>query len=245
MATNYHIASWGQTDIGLKRSNNEDSFQINDESGYYVVADGMGGEAAGEVASQLFIDSVEKMQKNDALRSTGEAVQLIEQAFADANARILDYVQQHPDCEGMGCTAELLTINREGFVVGHVGDSRTYRQRGGHLQQLTKDHSLVQQQLDEGLISLKESWKHPLQNVILRAVGIEENIAVDIVRGKIISGDQLLLCSDGLSDVVATSSIAQTLQSGSKPQTKVEQLIDLAKESGGNDNITVVLIEVQ
>jgi protein phosphatase len=112
------------------------------------------------------------------------------------------------------------------------------------LQQLTKDHSLVQQQLDEGLISLKESKHHPLQNVILRAVGIEENIAVDIVRGKVQAGDQFLLCSDGLSDMVPASDIGQTLQTATQPQTKVERLIELANNSGGKDNITVVLVTV-
>ena len=244
MTSAYQIRSWGHTDIGLRRANNEDTYQIDDQHGYYVVADGMGGEAAGDVASRIFIETVDELRVGDARRGAEEAVKLLQDVFTNANARILDYVQHHPDCEGMGCTAELLLLHAEGFILGHVGDSRTYRLRSESLQQLTKDHSLVQQQLDEGLISFEESQKHPLQNVILRAVGIEEDIAVDIVRGSLIYGDKLCLCSDGLSDLVPESMIAQILGSDTPPKKKIERLIEEANSLGGTDNITAVLIEI-
>ncbi|MGB5984262.1 MAG: Stp1/IreP family PP2C-type Ser/Thr phosphatase [Desulfobacterales bacterium] len=243
MTNALRITSWGQSDVGLKRPNNEDSFHINDQHGYYALADGMGGEAAGEVASGLFVAAAEELIDKKPDRNDQEAIQLIETVFTVSNARILDHVRHHPHCEGMGCTAELLIIHNSGFSLGHVGDSRTYRLRNGTLQQLTKDHSLVQQQLDEGLISLEESEGHPLQNVIIRAVGIEADIAVDIVRGNLARGDLLLLCSDGLSDMIYDSAILEILQTELSPQQKADRLIEKAKSSGGNDNITVVVID--
>jgi len=243
--TNAHeISAWGQSDIGLKRPNNEDAYLIDNRHGFYVVADGMGGEAAGEIASGIFVETADQLKGGNARRSPEEAVEFIQQVFGLANGSILEHVQDHPQCSGMGCTAELLVVHSEGFLLGHVGDSRTYRLRNGIFQQLTKDHSLVQQQIDDGLITPMESQRHPLQNVILRAVGIEEDIAVDMVRGNLKAGDQLLLCSDGLSDMLSDETIADALHTAAPPQSKVEVLIEQAKASGGRDNITVVLADI-
>ena len=244
MTNTYRISSWGQSDIGLRRPNNEDAYQVNDWNAVYVVADGMGGEAAGEVASRIFIETADELKGGNALRLKKEALAYIEQVFGLANARILDHVKENPRCTGMGCTAELLIMHAEGFLLGHVGDSRTYRLRNGQFQQLTKDHSLVQQQIDDGLILPSESQQHPLQNVILRAVGIEEDIAVDIIRGNLKVGDQLLLCSDGLSDMIADDLIADALCTYASTQNNVESLIEQAKISGGRDNFTVVLVDI-
>jgi serine/threonine protein phosphatase PrpC len=144
----------------------------------------------------------------------------------------------------MGCTAELVGFFNEGFVLGHMGDSRTYRFRNGQLKQLTQDHSLVQDQIDHGLITPAEARNHPLRNVILRAVGVKKSAALDLIRGKAFPGDLFLLCSDGLTDMVDDTLIQETLSSSIVLPEKVENLVELAKSAGGYDNITVVLSEI-
>jgi protein phosphatase len=144
----------------------------------------------------------------------------------------------------MGCTAELIAFDNQNFVLGHVGDSRTYLYRQERLKQLTHDHSLIQNQIDQGLISPVEARRHSLRNVILRAVGAEEILAIDLVRGKSLPGDLFLLCSDGLTDLVDDDSIQKILLTPLKLPQKVEGLIEIAKSSGGFDNITVILCEM-
>jgi protein phosphatase len=144
----------------------------------------------------------------------------------------------------MGCTAELLAFSRERFIIGHVGDSRTYRLRNHILKQLTKDHSLVQGQLDQGLITPQEARRHTMRNVILRAVGVNDSVAPDILKGKKNPGDLFLLCSDGLSDMVEESDVLARLSAEGNLSTKTEALIQLAKRAGGKDNVTVVLAAI-
>ncbi len=141
----------------------------------------------------------------------------------------------------MGCTAELLVFLKNRFVVGHMGDSRTYQFRNNQLKQLTKDHSLVQEQLDQGVISAPQAAVHSMRNIILRAVGVDADIQLDIIRGNIQPGDQYLLCSDGLTDLVSSKAIAGVLAIGASLQQKTEALVNMALSAGGTDNITVVL----
>jgi protein phosphatase len=162
-----------------------------------------------------------------------------------ANEKILDHASRNLLHESMGCTAELIVFTSGGFVLGHMGDSRTYRFRNGILSQLTKDHSLVQDQIDQGAITPEEARNHSFRHVILRAVGAEENLALDLIRGKIYSDDLFLLCSDGLTDMVDNDLIGHVLKSPGSLNQKAEKLIELAKSAGGNDNITVVLSEIQ
>jgi protein phosphatase len=239
-----HITSFGKSDIGLKRSNNEDAFAVKSEEGLLVLADGMGGEAAGEVASQIFIDSALEVFSKRESRSEQETLEWVQDAFSLANERILSHVKRNPEHEGMGCTAELIVFYNESFILGHVGDSRTYLLRQGRLRQLTRDHSLIQNQIDQGLITPVEARRHSLRNVILRAVGVKETLAIDLVRGKSFLGDLFLLCSDGLTDLVDDTSIQKILSIPLKLPQKVERLIELAKSSGGFDNITVILCEM-
>jgi len=239
-----HITSFGKSDIGLKRSNNEDAFAVKSEEGLLVLADGMGGEAAGEVASQIFIDSALEVFSKRESRSEQETLGWVQDAFSLANERILSHVKRNPEHEGMGCTAELIAFYNESFILGHVGDSRTYLLRQGRLRQLTRDHSLIQNQIDQGLITPVEARRHSLRNVILRAVGVKETLAIDLVRGKSLLGDLFLLCSDGLTDLVDDTSIQKILSIPLKLTQKVERLIELAKSSGGFDNITVILCEM-
>lgn len=234
----------GKTDIGLRRSNNEDAFIISPELGFCLAADGMGGAAAGELASKIFADTVLEIFADSTDQSEKEILYRVKKAFSFANEKILDDATQNPNHEGMGCTAELLAFCGDGFALGHVGDSRTYRFRNGQLRQLTQDHTLVQEQIEEGLISSENIRNHPLRNVILRALGQERELALDLLRGKILPGDLFLLCSDGLTDMVQDDQIQEILSSDIDIHRKADKLVESAKAAGGKDNITVVLVAI-
>lgn len=238
------INSFGKSDVGLKRSNNEDAFRVVPEKGLFVLADGMGGAAAGEVASRIFVEAALEILLEGGRLSEQETLDLVQEVFRLANGRILSDVRENPHHQGMGCTAELMAFHNQNYVLGHVGDSRTYLFRQGRLQKLTRDHSLVQDQIDQGLIAPDEARRNPLRNVILRAVGINENLAVDLIRGKSSPGDLFLLCSDGLTDMMNDASIQEVLLSPIDLAQKGENLIELAKSAGGYDNITVILCQI-
>jgi len=235
---------FGKTDVGLKRAKNEDSFVVNPELGLCLVADGMGGAAAGELASQIFVDTSVEAFSTSLSRAEDDTADLVQEAFRSANERVLDHVRDEPRHEGMGCTAELVAFCNGSFVLGHVGDSRTYLLRNAQLKQLTEDHSVVQDQVGRGIISPAEAKNHPLRNVILRAVGVKEKIDVDLIRGKALLGDLFLLCSDGLTDMVDDALIQEALSLNGAIHEKADRLIELAKSAGGHDNITVVLSAV-
>lgn len=235
------IAISGGTDVGLKRSKNEDTFIASTDYSFCLVADGMGGAAAGELASRFFAETCFQLFSNAEVMSEKQLTDLVQRAFSLSNRRILDHVKAAPHHEGMGCTAELLAFINGSFVLGHMGDSRTYRYRDGNLRQLTHDHSLVQNMVDQGLISASEAKVHAHRNVILRAVGIDDNLSLDLIRGKILPGDQFLLCSDGLTDMVDDQFIIEVLSADLTLPKKVEGFIEMARMAGGADNITVVL----
>ena len=234
----------GKTDIGLVRPNNEDTFIINTKAEFCLVADGMGGAAAGETASRIFAQTAEEIFETNHPTDESEVVQSVQSTFREANERILAHAAKFPEHQGMGCTAELLAFTSAGFVIGHMGDSRTYRFRQGSLKQLTKDHSLVQDQIDQGLITKEQARTHSMRNVILRAVGVRPSPALDTLRGPVFQGDLFLLCSDGLTDMVEDEQILQVLCLNGDITLKLEHLIDMAKKAGGKDNVTVVLAEV-
>lgn len=237
------IISSGKTDRGLRRANNEDAFLVKPELGFCLVADGMGGAAAGELASQIFSETALEVFSSSA-RSALDPADRVQQSFILANERILKHTDEIPEHKGMGCTAELIAFSGNKFILGHMGDSRTYRFKNRQLKQLSQDHSLVQDQLDKGLITPEEAKKHTMKNVILRAVGVDETPALDLVRGSLSPGDLFLLCSDGLTDMVEDSGILEVLASSAMLERKTGKLIELAKAGGGRDNITVVLIEI-
>lgn len=234
----------GKSDIGLKRTGNEDTFIINPELDFCLVSDGMGGAAAGELASRIFAETATEVFSGSGIRSGEQTRELVRKAFNLANKRILDHTENNPVHKGMGCTAELLAFFEDGFALGHIGDSRTYRVRNGHLKQLTRDHSLVQDQLDQGLITQSEARNHHLRNVILKAVGVSETLVLDILSGRDFDHDVFLLCSDGLTDMVPDPLIMEVLSSKSTLDQKVAHLIQSANSAGGLDNITVVLCEL-
>lgn len=235
------ISFFGETDVGLKRVNNEDTFLIVPQKRFCLVADGMGGEAAGELASHIFSETSMEILSGGGEQSTGGIIKQIQNAFTAANERILEYARQNPGHNGMGCTAEVLCFSDEGFVVGHVGDSRTYRFRNQLLEQLTQDHSVVQEQINMGIITPAESKNHPMGSAIVRAVGVESNLSADIIEGNTYPGDIFLLCSDGLTDMVMDHEIQKVLSQSYDLSAKAKKLVDIAKLAGGKDNITVVL----
>lgn len=239
------ILYYGNSDIGLVRKTNEDIFVVEQDAGFCLVADGMGGAAAGEVASRIFLESALEVFLGYESASKENAQENVQKTFRLANEKIIDHVTRNPQHQGMGCTAELIKFFDTGFVLGHVGDSRTYRIRDGILKQLTKDHSLVQNQIDQGLLTPEQARDHSLRNIILRAVGTEENLALDLINGNIYPGDIFLLCSDGLTDMISDDLILRNLISALDLSQKTDKLIELANSAGGKDNVTVVLVEIQ
>jgi PPM family protein phosphatase len=208
------------------------------------VADGMGGAASGEVASRIFIESALEVFSRGGRTSEQEILDSVQEVFQVANERILKQATENPRQQGMGCTAELIAFHGPMYVLGHVGDSRTYLFRNAKLKQITKDHSLLQDQLDQGIITPAEARNYSLRHVINRAVGIDETLAVDLIRGGYLPGDIFLLCSDGLTDMVDDTAIEHALSFNHGLEQKGEKLIALAKEAGGKDNITIILCEV-
>ncbi len=233
----------GISDPGRARSGNEDCLCLRPADGILAVADGMGGAAAGEVASAIFVEEVKKIPSVRNLEQA-EGLELVKDVFMSANQAILDHVRRYPQHRGMGCTAELLIFCTDGYIVGHVGDSRTYLFRNGVLKRLTKDHTVVQDQLDRGLLSIDEAERHPMRNVILRAVGVDRELSLDLIRGKTRPGDIFLLCSDGLTDMISEVDITNELVLEIPLEEQVRRLVRRANEAGGRDNITVALGKV-
>ncbi len=238
------ILAYGITDAGLVRPNNEDALLVWPERRVFAVADGMGGQAAGELASQFFIQTVERVFRDFSPSDLEGVTEAVKRAFLEANREILDHVRENPAREGMGCTAELLAFAGMEFCLGHIGDSRTYLFRAGRLHRLTRDHSLVQEQLEAGILTEEEARRHPMRNVILRALGVKEDLALDLIRGRLQRGDLFLLCSDGLTDMISEELISECLARSFNDLEGIGlSLVEEAKRTGGRDNITVVLVK--
>jgi protein phosphatase len=235
------IESSARTDVGLRRSSNEDAFVSAAEHGILALADGMGGAASGEVASGIFVDTVRERMAGGPRSVPAEAEEFVRKTFLLANQRIRDLAAREPEHRGMGCTGEMVVFTGDRYVVGHVGDSRVYLFREGRLRQVTKDHSFVQEQVDHGRITPGQARVHPYRHMILRAIGIHDPLDVDLASGKAYPGDIFLLCSDGLSDMVGDPVIEERLASGLSLEEKADLLVRDACDAGGHDNVTVVL----
>jgi PPM family protein phosphatase len=238
------LISAAATDIGLLRSNNEDAYLVMPEAGLFAISDGMGGAAAGEIASRYFIETAQAVFRSRAPSFSETNHELARKVFRRSNERIFEHTEQYPDDEGMGCTGDLLVFDGDRYVVGHAGDSRIYLLRDGILRQLTKDHSFVQRLVDNGTLTPEEAKHHPRKNIILQALGIDPSVSFDIMEGAGLNHDIFLLCTDGLTDMVADSAIQDILVSSVSIQHKVKELIAAAIAAGGRDNVTVILCEV-
>lgn len=254
MASRMKVTSVGITDVGRKRQNNEDNYLINDELGLFIAADGMGGHAGGEFASQIAVNTVEEVFLN--LEANAEAEpgldeggrdrltrDKLEHAIRLAGRRIWEKALDEPEYRGMGTTALALFVENDKAFISHVGDSRCYRYRTGHVEQLTEDHSLVNEQIKAGLISPEHAKTHRLKNIITRSLGYQEEVEVDTRIEPLEVGDVFILCSDGLSNLVEEVDM-QSILSEHRLQDAAMKLIELANDRGGDDNITAILARV-
>ncbi len=236
------LVATGRSDVGQVREGNEDALLVRDS--VYAVADGMGGHLAGEVASATALEPVEQLDGR-IFPDHAAAVTALRDAVVAANERVSQLAAANPDYRGMGTTLTAALVEGRRLHVAHVGDSRAYLLRDGHFSQLTDDHTLVQHLVDEGQITREEAARHPQRSVITRAIGVSWDVDVDSMSLELQAGDQLLLCSDGLTGVVEDQVIADTLLETGDPDEAVTALIDRANEAGGPDNITVLLLRYE
>ena len=223
------------TDIGRVRRRNEDSYALLPHDAY-IVADGMGGHVAGEIASRTAVDTVRELLKGDG------AEEELCRVICEANRRIWRLAKSYPEYAGMGTTVTILRLKGSRAFWAHVGDSRLYLLREGRLQQITTDHSLVASLLAKGSITPEEAEHHPQKNVLLRAVGVDAGVQVDSGSFDVRPEDSFLLCSDGLTNMVPQDRICQCLMDG-QGRDKAKELVEQTLAAGGTDNVTAIVVE--
>lgn len=235
----------GLTDRGRVRANNEDAIAIVAELGLAVLADGMGGYNAGEVASAMAVDEVVRALRATLPRATSpdEQEQAIRASVARANQAILRAAATHPPYHGMGTTLVLARLDGGQVTIAHVGDSRAYRLRRGTLEPLTRDHSLVQEQVAAGRLAAERARDMPYRHLLTHALGAEPTARPDLSRHGIEPGDRYLLCSDGLHDMLDDAAITAELLHAASPRAGAQALLDAANAAGGQDNISIILVE--
>ena len=253
--TGVTLDAWLVTDVGMVREHNEDSATMETDRGFFIVADGMGGHAAGEVASAMAVDTVKKTlidskteidafkkAPNDAGRRT--LVQLLQSAVLQAHQAVYQRGQSESDKQGMGTTLDVVLVAGAEAFVAHVGDSRTYLVRDGRSSQITTDHTVAEVLVIEGKLTIEEAQVSPLRTILVNAIGVSADVGVEMAHVTLKRGDRLLLCSDGLHDYFPVEEeIAQRL-SEEKPGDALAEMVELAKTRGGHDNITGVAIHV-
>ena len=246
-----------KTDVGRKRQGNEDRFCLDPTLGLYVVADGMGGHAAGEVASRLAVETIQEWMGKylsgadvaivgpAAAAGSAEANFLLS-SIRLANRIIFDSAKDRREYTGMGTTVVAVLAQDDRFVLAHVGDSRIYRIRRDHIVQISRDHSFVQEQVDSGMMSAAEAHQSQYRHMITRALGLKENVDVDLTEQPARPGDVLLLCSDGLSDLLDDEEMLAAVRDHADDLNQACQaLVDRANSKGGDDNITVLVVRAQ
>ena len=248
------IKADGQSDVGRVRSSNEDAWGVFPDLRFFTVADGMGGHAAGEIASHMAVDTM-----HDFIQSSARSSEVSWPADVDsnlplpvkrlvaagklANEKIYQTSHSNPKLGGMGTTMVSVLMDQDTAYVAHVGDSRAYLIRDGKIQRLTEDHSLMNDYISQGLLKIEEAGQHPLRHVITRALGSSGKVDVDVKTVPLSDGDAFLLCSDGLSNLLTDEEMRiNGLDSLQDPRAACQRLIDLANKKGGEDNVTVVLI---
>lgn len=249
---NMRIVAAGQTDVGCVRKHNEDNFLIDSELGLFIVADGLGGHAAGEVASQIVIDKVgqfiSQTVEQDRTWPLEYDVTLpydgnrLKAALMLTDQAIVDDIRGNPERESMGSTVVAGLVRENRITLVHVGDSRAYLLNVKGIRQVTRDHSWVAEQVANGILTPEEARKHPFRNVITQALGNGGDLDVAVQEIEIQELDRLLLCSDGLSGMVQDDDIYQVVQNSSSIEVAVQELVSRARANGGEDNITVVII---
>jgi serine/threonine protein phosphatase PrpC len=254
MTTNYGLEFAALSDIGLIRSNNEDAIAIKQEYGLAILADGMGGHNAGEVASNMATEVIQQSLTARLQHATADTESdfseylqsWVSDAIGLANTYIHEASSYEAGCSGMGTTVVLALHYKDRFTIAHVGDSRAYRFRQGQLEQLTRDHSWLQEQIDAGLIAPETARFSSNKNLITRALGSDPYVEAELHDYRSQAGDIILLCSDGLNDMVSDQLMCDVLSCGGQDlHAACKKLIQLANDSGGRDNASVVLVKVQ
>jgi len=249
------IQAGARTDLGRVRKNNEDCYSIDSSLQLYVLSDGMGGEAHGEVASQLAVQTVlthcRQAENSRATPIFGESspdvserTNRLASAIHLANRKVFETATSNPEQRGMGATIVAAWIDGQRLSLAHVGDSRVYLLRGGTMDQLTADHSLVAEKVRVGILTPQEADASEMQSVLTRAVGTNSKVEIDTDEQVLLIGDFVLLCSDGLTRMVTDPEIASTLLTSASAQESADRLVDLANENGGADNVTVIVLRV-
>jgi protein phosphatase len=248
--------AYGKTDVGRVRTNNEDAFLIDEEIKLFVVADGMGGHKAGEVASKMAVETIRDNMRRFLLTGQKGIVGKIDPKFGEktnqlasgirlSNQLIYESAKINPAQKGMGTTVDCVLLDKSKISIGHIGDSRVYAVRSAKLYQLTQDHSLVEEQVRQGLITHEEADRSSLKNILTRALGVDPSVEVDLIESDVFEGDVLICCTDGLNKVVSDDQILKAVQEMKSPKMIAEHLIDLANVAGGVDNTTVIVIKVE
>jgi PPM family protein phosphatase len=250
-----HIQAGARTDLGRVRKNNEDCYAIDSSLQLYVLSDGMGGEAHGEVASTLAVQTIlthcRQAENSRATPIFGESspdvserTNRLASAIHLANRKVFETAASNPEQQGMGATIVAAWIEAQRLSIAHVGDSRAYLLRGGSMDQLTADHSLVAEKVRVGILTPQEADASEMQSVLTRAVGTNSTVEVDTDEQVLLVGDFVLLCSDGLTRMVTDPEIASTLLTSTSAQESADRLVDLANENGGADNVSVIVLRI-
>lgn len=247
--------AYGKTDVGRVRTNNEDNFIIDEEIGLFIVADGMGGHNAGEVASKMAVEAIRDNMRRFIMQGQkgiigkidpklGERTNQLASVIRLSNQLIYECANNQLKNKGMGTTIDCVLLNKNKISIGHIGDSRIYVVRSGKLHQLTQDHSLVAEQVRQGLLTPEEAERSSLKNILTRALGVDETVEVDLVEMDVFEDDILICCTDGLNKTVSDPEILKAVQEMKSPKMIVEHLIDLANVAGGVDNVTAAVIKL-
>lgn len=245
------LVSSGDTNIGMKRKSNQDAFCISKELKLYVVADGMGGHNGGDIASQMAVKAYPEYLKNNIQL---EPVPLLTNSIKYANSSIKNYGESHPELVGMGTTIVSLYFRGQNLYIGNVGDSRAYLINNKKIFQLSRDHSLVQEKLNYGVYNREQAALDPQKNVLVRTVGFDDDVEVDVFTYKVIKNDLFIICSDGLHGKVSDEDMLfivnqhvpdPAVATQEALDAVVKNLINLANENGGQDNITVIVVVAQ
>jgi PPM family protein phosphatase len=246
----YNVQGVGITDVGLVRDNNEDDWGAVPEAGFFVLADGMGGHSAGEVAAHEAVSNLcslvsECVNLDSPDYGLDEARALILKAIKEINVHVYKLGRKDEDLKGMGTTLCCLHFHPKGLIYAHVGDSRIYRLRGRKLYQMTKDHSLLRELVDLGQLSEGQAGGFQYKNIITKAIGTESHVEPTVRFADVLGRDIYLMCSDGLSDLLSQIEIEAIMNEEKSLKDMAKRLVKCAKEKGGYDNITVVLTKVQ
>jgi serine/threonine protein phosphatase PrpC len=235
------VIAYGKTDKGRVRKENEDAFCIEEDLGLLAIADGMGGHASGEMASEMAIEIL-----RESIKREGEPLpHRLSSAVKLANRMIYEAAQSQSQLNGMGTTLTALLLNGNRLSIAHVGDSRAYLIREGVIEQITDDHTIVSEQVARGMMTREEAARSGIRNILSRALGIAPEVDVDMEELTVSEGDQFVLCSDGLSELILEEEILSEVRSSKRPDLACDELVNLANQRGGVDNITVIVAHLR